>query len=65
MPLIEFTDDELEALLAAHTSAARVNWSAYDCARQRIIGAGQKHMELKDPDGVSDFIAFARGPGTG
>ncbi len=65
MPMLEFTDDELEALFAVHTIAARVNWSAYDRARQRIVNAGWKHLESKDPDGGNDLAAIAPAAGHG
>jgi hypothetical protein len=59
MPVVVFNDDELEALLAVHTIAARVDWSAYDRARQRIVEAGRRHLESKSPRTVNDVAAVA------
>lgn len=56
MPSIDFTDAELEALYSIYTSAAKVNWSAYDRARRRIIAAGRIRLES---DGCEPTDALA------
>jgi hypothetical protein len=47
MAAVDFTDAELEALYAVYTNAERIDWSAYDQARQRIVDAGRKHLESR------------------
>ena len=51
MPSVTFSEAELQALYAAYTAAARLDWPAYDRARQRIIDAAQKHAATGHPVG--------------
>jgi hypothetical protein len=61
MPLVDFIDAELEALYAVHTSAAKVDWSAYDRARQRIVAAGHTHLKSNGCE-VTDALAVSHEP---
>jgi hypothetical protein len=55
MPAVTFTDAELEALYAVCTNAERIDWSAYDRARQRIVDAERQHLESRGSSIATDF----------
>jgi hypothetical protein len=48
MPIVHFTDEELAALFNALTTADRVNWTAYDAAKARIIAVGRMHYFARE-----------------
>jgi hypothetical protein len=49
---IAFTRAELEALYAVYVAAAKVDWPAYDRARQRIVDAARKHFASPERTGA-------------
>jgi len=38
--VVEFTEEEFAALYAAFSNAERINWKAYDAARERVLNLG-------------------------